>query len=191
MLPSELIAVVRPSICKKNTCSSSRTMPKYIVADHAMEMRLEVRRIDYRKPNIPLCKKDTMEAPIVYETLVKACSRSNVKGLYCFNTGGTALESLTKIYGTYILLFTLVRYYFTCQILLSNFISQYKHECFYTWRSMLILTDFSSNFLDSLELTSKSLKNSCLDRELRLTFDNIYLFKERSNCAGEPPILVK
>lgn len=53
-------------------------------------------------------KKDMVEVEKMYEAKITSCTRNNFKGLYCFNTTGTILESITRATGTYEFLFTLV-----------------------------------------------------------------------------------
>jgi len=101
-LPTDIIAVVRPSSCTRSTSGrpgeASLLEQKYIMAE-SMEMMLVVRAIK---------EKGMVEAEKVYQAKTTACTRDNRKGLYYFSTSGTILESVTKITGTYEFIFSLV-----------------------------------------------------------------------------------
>ncbi len=101
-LPTDIIAVVRPSSCKNYTLGrpgeAFRLEQKDIMTE-SMELTLVVREMK---------EKGMVEAEKVYQAKTTACTRDNWKGLYYFSTSDTILESVTKITGTYEFIFTLV-----------------------------------------------------------------------------------
>lgn len=77
-----------------------RLEQKYIIAE-CMEMTLVVREMKAKGT------VDSAETR-VYQAKTTACTRNNCKGLYCFSTTNTILESVTRTTGTYEFEFTLV-----------------------------------------------------------------------------------
>ena len=92
---------------------SKRLQQKYIIAE-PMEMTLVVGKISYQPPEVKFPKIIMANVEKEYEIKVTASTRNNLKGLYCFNTTGNKLESITRTTGTYFLFFSLV-----CKILPS------------------------------------------------------------------------
>jgi hypothetical protein len=117
-LPKELIAVVRPkSSCGWNVGDSTGTSKsgiickvnqKTIVAEF-MEMTLEVRFVEFLPPDMKVSRQQMETTKVIYTCKVKACTRCNIKGLYCFPTEKSILDSLFNRVGTYLFSFSLVK----------------------------------------------------------------------------------
>lgn len=117
-LPKELIAVVRPkSSCGWNVGDSTGTSKsgiickvnqKTIVAEF-MEMMLEVRFVEFLPPDMKVSRQQMETTKVIYTCKVKACTRCNIKGLYCFPTEKSILDSLFNRVGTYLFSFSLVK----------------------------------------------------------------------------------
>lgn len=116
-LPKELIAVVRPkSSCGWNVGDSTGTSKsgiickvnqKTIVAEF-MEMMLEVRFVEFLPPDMKVSRQQMETTKVIYTCKVKACTRCNIKGLYCFPTEKSILDSLFNRVGTYLFSFSLI-----------------------------------------------------------------------------------
>lgn len=115
-LPKEIIAVVRPKSFGKvqgddahpsKSGHMCRTDQKSILPE-GMEMNLEVKLFDFVPPESRVTKRHMDPAKVVYTCKAKACTKSNVKGLYCFSTEGNQLENIFKKMGTYMFNFSLV-----------------------------------------------------------------------------------
>jgi len=120
VLPSEIIAVVRPKMWKDHmtgkAADSKRSQQKYIFAE-SMEMSLVVGKTKYHPPEIgfsvdEMLKKvhEKIGAKVekTFERKVSTSTGSILKGLYFFSTKGNELEHIARTTGTYFLFFTLV-----------------------------------------------------------------------------------
>jgi len=122
VLPTEVIAVVRPKMWKDHlltgnlAADSKRSHQKYIIAE-SMEMSLVVCKMKYHPPKVTISVNEVMKAlhdktcakvEKTFERKVSASTGSNLKGLYFFSTKGNELERIARTTGTYCLFFTLV-----------------------------------------------------------------------------------
>lgn len=110
-LPTEIIAVVRPRLCKHRgksrelTLEAPRLEQKFIIAE-AMEMKLVVRGMKYHSLEVIFSRSSMEEAEFKDEAIISASTIGTLKGLYIFNT--KKIESIIKNSGTYFFFLTLV-----------------------------------------------------------------------------------
>ena len=114
-LPTEMVAVVRPTISKVVTPKSKGTISarmeqKHIVSKLPLEMTLTVTAFKFRPPEEPAPDRYEGGEEIFISQPVKSSTRSGLSGFYCFKIAAEkCLDVLSSTTGTYLLTFSLVR----------------------------------------------------------------------------------
>lgn len=114
-LPTEIVAVVRPTISKVVTPKSKGTVSarmeqKNIVSKLPLEMTLTVTAFKFRPPEKPMRDGYGGGKEIYISKPVKSSTRSGLSGFYCFKIAAErCLDVLSSTTGTYLLTFSLVR----------------------------------------------------------------------------------